>query len=78
MKHHNPTLSQIQHYQLTSFAGTTVDNVLYSCDFSDKPATTPQPTKVVAAVRKIIGKNKQKVKEEQKEEKKEEKAHNVS
>lgn len=31
-----------------------MDNVLYSCDFSDKPSTTPQPTSVVAAVRKII------------------------
>ena len=64
-----------RHYELLNYSehGTTVDNVLYSCDFSDKPATTPQPTKVVAAVRKIIGKNKQKVKEEQKEEKKDEK-----
>ncbi|CAC5379873.1 PHD finger protein 12 [Mytilus coruscus] len=62
-----------RHYELLNYSehGTTVDNVLYSCDFSDKPATTPQPTKVVAAVRKIIGKNKQKVKEEPKEEIKE-------
>lgn len=62
-----------RHYELLNYSehGTTVDNVLYSCDFSDKPATTPQPTKVVAAVRKIIGK-KQKIKEEPKEEKKEE------
>lgn len=64
-----------RHYELLNYSehGTTVDNVLYSCDFSDKPATTPQPTKVVAAVRKIIGKNKQKVKEESKNEKKDEK-----
>lgn len=45
-----------KHYELLNYSehGTTVDNVLYSCDFSDKPASTPQPTSVVAAVRKII------------------------
>ncbi|XP_048745110.2 PHD finger protein 12-like [Ostrea edulis] len=45
-----------KHYELLNYSehGTTVDNVLYSCDFSDKPSSTPQPTSVVAAVRKII------------------------
>lgn len=45
-----------KHYELLNYSehGTTVDNVLYSCDFSDKPTSTPQPTSVVAAVRKII------------------------
>ncbi|KAK7087616.1 PHD finger protein 12-like [Littorina saxatilis] len=51
-----------RHFELLNYSdfGTTVDNVLYSCDFSDKPATTPQPSPVVAAVREIIGKNKKK------------------
>lgn len=49
-----------RHFELLNYSehGTTVDNVLYSCDFSDKPATTPQPSPVVAAVREIISKNK--------------------
>lgn len=48
-----------RHFELLNYSehGTTVDNVLYSCDFSDKPATTPQPSPVVAAVRDIISKN---------------------
>lgn len=45
-----------KHYELLNYSehGTTVDNVLYSCDFSDKPATTPQPTSMVASVRNLI------------------------
>ncbi|XP_067649895.1 PHD finger protein 12-like [Haliotis asinina] len=47
-----------RHYELLNYSehGTTVDNVLYSCDFSDKPATTPQPSPIVAAVREINSK----------------------
>ena len=47
-----------RHFELLNYSehGTTVDNVLYSCDFSDKPATTPQPSSMVAAVRDIINK----------------------
>ena len=58
-----------QHFELLNYSdfGTTVDHVLYSCDFSDKPASTPQPSPVVAAVRDIIGKNR-KHKEKRKEE----------
>ncbi|XP_033748220.1 PHD finger protein 12-like [Pecten maximus] len=50
-----------KHYELLNYSehGSTVDNVLYSCDFSDKVATTPQPTAVVAAVRNIISKRKE-------------------
>lgn len=49
-----------RHYELLNYSehGTTVDNVLYSCDFSDKTATTPQPTPFVASVRSIINKKK--------------------
>ncbi|KAI8782938.1 PHD finger protein 12 isoform X1 [Biomphalaria glabrata] len=45
-----------RHFELLNYSehGTTVDNVLYSCDFSDKPATTPQPSPVISAVRDII------------------------
>ncbi|KAK2160899.1 hypothetical protein LSH36_125g03022 [Paralvinella palmiformis] len=43
-------------YELLNYSehGTTVDNVLYSCDFSDKPATTPQASKMVQSVRDMI------------------------
>ena len=56
-----------KHYELLNYSehGTTVDNVLYSCDFSDKPATTPQPSPVVAAVREVINKVKQKREDEE-------------
>ena len=59
-----------RHFELLNYSefGTTVDNVLYSCDFSDKPATTPQPSPVVAAVREIIGKNNKKDKDKEREE----------
>lgn len=54
-----------RHFELLNYSefGTTVDNVLYSCDFSDKPATVAQPTPVVAAVREIIAKSKKEKKE---------------
>ncbi|XP_052238468.1 PHD finger protein 12-like isoform X2 [Dreissena polymorpha] len=53
-----------KHYELLNYSehGTTVDNVLYSCDFSDKPATTPQPSAVVAAVRHLNKQHKPKMK----------------
>ncbi|XP_045172555.2 PHD finger protein 12-like [Mercenaria mercenaria] len=53
-----------KHYELLNYSehGTTVDNVLYSCDFSDKPATTPQPSAVVAAVRHLNKMHKPKMK----------------
>ena len=56
-----------RHYELLNYSehGTTVDNVLYSCDFSDKPVLTPQPTPLVASVRKMIGKRKQKLQQQQ-------------
>lgn len=51
-------LQMSRHFELLNYSehGTTVDNVLYSCDFSDKPATTLQPCLTVAAVREIINK----------------------
>lgn len=47
-------------YELLNYSehGTTVDNVLYSCDFSEKRSNTPQATGIVANVRKLIKKNK--------------------
>lgn len=53
-----------KHYELLNYSehGTTVDNVLYSCDFSDKPATTPHPSAVVAAVRHLNKTHKPKMK----------------
>lgn len=57
-------LQTSKHYELLNYSehGTTVDNVLYSCDFSDKPATTPQPSAVVAAVRHLNKTHKPKMK----------------
>uniref|UniRef100_T1J2P5 PHD finger protein 12 n=1 Tax=Strigamia maritima TaxID=126957 RepID=T1J2P5_STRMM len=45
-----------KHYELLNYSehGTTVDNVLYSCDFSEKNLATPAPSSVVASVRNII------------------------
>ena len=40
--------------------GTTVDNVLYSCDFSEKATPAPKVSPVVANVRKVIAKAKAK------------------
>ena len=52
-----------RHYELLNYSehGTTVDNVLYSCDFSDKSsAAGSQTSSVVGNVRKLIGKGKNK------------------
>ncbi|KAG1705474.1 PHD finger protein 12 [Nymphon striatum] len=52
-----------KHYELLNYSehGTTVDNVLYSCDFSDKKPPAPaQPNTIVASVRSIIDKNRNK------------------
>ncbi|KAJ8312009.1 hypothetical protein KUTeg_009382 [Tegillarca granosa] len=58
-----------KHYELLNYSehGTTVDNVLYSCDFSDKLSSKSVPTPIVAAVRKIIKKGKAKKEEKQEE-----------
>ncbi|XP_013380384.1 PHD finger protein 12 isoform X2 [Lingula anatina] len=55
-----------RHFELLNYSehGTTVDNVLYSCDFSEKPSSTPQPTKVVKEVREVISKSKKKKEKE--------------
>uniref|UniRef100_A0A3B3ZRG5 PHD finger protein 12 n=1 Tax=Periophthalmus magnuspinnatus TaxID=409849 RepID=A0A3B3ZRG5_9GOBI len=44
-----------KHYELLNYSehGTTVDNVLYSCDFSEKASPTP-PSGLVAKVQGII------------------------
>ncbi|XP_064650463.1 PHD finger protein 12-like [Lineus longissimus] len=59
-----------KHYELLNYSehGTTVDNVLYSCDFSEKLVLSPKPTGIVASVRKIISKKKQKPQPEPMEE----------
>ncbi|XP_062870286.1 PHD finger protein 12 isoform X2 [Trichomycterus rosablanca] len=56
-------------YELLNYSehGTTVDNVLYSCDFSEK--TGPSPTSgVVTKVQNIIRRSKKRKKEEKEEE----------
>lgn len=47
-----------KHYELLNYSehGTTVDNVLYSCDFSDKSPAPAPVTPIVAAVRSVTGK----------------------
>ena len=49
-------LQTTRHYELLNYSehGTTVDNVLYSCDFSEKTLSAPQPTTVVNSVRRLI------------------------
>lgn len=44
-----------KHYELLNYSehGTTVDNVLYSCDFSEKASPSP-PSGLVAKVQGII------------------------
>ncbi|XP_063811976.1 PHD finger protein 12 isoform X3 [Pseudophryne corroboree] len=44
-----------KHYELLNYSehGTTVDNVLYSCDFSEKILPTP-PSSIVAKVQNVI------------------------
>ncbi|XP_019622342.1 PREDICTED: PHD finger protein 12-like [Branchiostoma belcheri] len=59
-----------QHYELLNYSehGTTVDNVLYSCDFSDKQAAVAPGNPIVSQVRSIICRRRQE-KEEEKERK---------
>lgn len=44
-----------KHYELLNYSehGTTVDNVLYSCDFSDKQKQSSSPNSLSSAVRKL-------------------------
>lgn len=48
-----------KHYELLNYSehGTTVDNVLYSCDFSEKASPSP-PSSLVAKVQGIIRRSK--------------------
>lgn len=48
-----------KHYELLNYSehGTTVDNVLYSCDFSEKASSSP-PSGLVAKVQGIIRRSK--------------------
>lgn len=52
-----PLSQNTKHYELLNYSehGTTVDNVLYSCDFSEKTALTP-PSSMVAKVQSVISK----------------------
>lgn len=52
------TLQNTKHYELLNYSehGTTVDNVLYSCDFSEKVLPTP-PSSIVAKVQNVISKS---------------------
>lgn len=47
-----------KHFELLNYSehGTTVDNVLFSCDFSEKNVSSVPPNSVVASVRKLTGK----------------------
>ncbi|KAE8622162.1 hypothetical protein XENTR_v10005123 [Xenopus tropicalis] len=47
-----------KHYELLNYSehGTTVDNVLYSCDFSEKIIPTP-PSSIVAKVQSVLSKS---------------------
>ncbi|XP_064425053.1 PHD finger protein 12 isoform X2 [Latimeria chalumnae] len=55
-----------KHYELLNYSehGTTVDNVLYSCDFSEKALPTP-PSSVVVKVQNIIRRSKHRKQEEE-------------
>uniref|UniRef100_A0A8V1ANB0 PHD finger protein 12 n=1 Tax=Gallus gallus TaxID=9031 RepID=A0A8V1ANB0_CHICK len=55
-----------KHYELLNYSehGTTVDNVLYSCDFSEKMAPTP-PSSIVAKVQSVIKRHKSRKQEEE-------------
>lgn len=55
-----PPPQNTKHYELLNYSehGTTVDNVLYSCDFSEKTPPTP-PSSIVAKVQSVISKLKQ-------------------
>ena len=52
------SLQATRHFELMNYSehGTTVDNVLYSCDFSDKCGLTPKNNSSAAAVRRMISK----------------------
>ncbi|KAM9318817.1 PHD finger protein 12 [Pholidichthys leucotaenia] len=54
-----------KHYELLNYSehGTTVDNVLYSCDFSEKITPSP-PSGLVAKVQGIIRRSKQRQNQE--------------
>lgn len=53
----SPPPQNTKHYELLNYSehGTTVDNVLYSCDFSEKTPPTP-PSSIVAKVQSVISK----------------------
>lgn len=53
-----PPPQNTKHYELLNYSehGTTVDNVLYSCDFSEKTPPTP-PSSIVAKVQSVISKS---------------------
>ncbi|RMC10716.1 hypothetical protein DUI87_12427 [Hirundo rustica rustica] len=55
-----------KHYELLNYSehGTTVDNVLYSCDFSEKMTPTP-PSSIVAKVQSVIKRHKSRKQEEE-------------
>uniref|UniRef100_A0A7M4FD84 PHD finger protein 12 n=1 Tax=Crocodylus porosus TaxID=8502 RepID=A0A7M4FD84_CROPO len=55
-----------KHYELLNYSehGTTVDNVLYSCDFSEKTTPTP-PSSIVAKVQSVIRRHKSRKQEEE-------------
>ncbi|XP_077466727.1 PHD finger protein 12 isoform X6 [Stigmatopora argus] len=55
-----------KHYELLNYSehGTTVDNVLYSCDFSEKASPSP-PSGLVSKVQGIIRRSKKWVNEEE-------------
>ncbi|KAM4628207.1 PHD finger protein 12 [Polymixia lowei] len=55
-----------KHYELLNYSehGTTVDNVLYSCDFSEKVSPSP-PSGLVSKVQGIISRSKKRDPEEQ-------------
>ncbi|XP_057694810.1 PHD finger protein 12 [Corythoichthys intestinalis] len=55
-----------KHYELLNYSehGTTVDNVLYSCDFSEKASPSP-PSGLVSKVQGIIRRSKKWVKDEE-------------
>ncbi|XP_068765520.1 PHD finger protein 12 isoform X3 [Struthio camelus] len=55
-----------KHYELLNYSehGTTVDNVLYSCDFSEKMTPTP-PSSIVAKVQSVIKRHRSRKQEEE-------------
>ncbi|KAJ3591378.1 hypothetical protein NHX12_009323 [Muraenolepis orangiensis] len=55
-----------KHYELLNYSehGTTVDNVLYSCDFSEKAAPSP-PSGLVSDVQGIIRRSKKRERDDQ-------------